>query len=233
MRDYTGLEKMVSKYSLTFSPSSEPIMGYVTKFGGQPVWWEMPQWPVSRATGEPMRFICQIALDLPLFADTPGRMAYLFITDGEEFVDNTWDPEGGENALVVQPGRYDGPTRALVEGPTLQTWIAGDRKRHPVEIEYRVELMPGDDPDVLDEDEARAHGDAVWDEFTSHWSDTKLGGTPAFLQGEEYLAEGTWRLLLQLDSASVPFELNFGDAGVGYAFLSADGTHGKFLWQSL
>jgi len=30
----------------------------------------------------------------------------------------------------------------------------------------------------------------------------------------------------------VPFEVNFGDAGVGYAFLSEDGTTSKFLWQS-
>jgi hypothetical protein len=38
---------------------------------------------------------------------------------------------------------------------------------------------------------------------------------------------------LQLDSTGVPFEVNFGDGGVGYAFLAADGNVGKFAWQSL
>lgn len=223
---------MVKKYSLTFSPTSEPITSFVTKFGGQPVWPEQPQWPVSCTTGEPMRFICQIALDLPIFSDMPGHMVYLFIADGEEFVDNTWDPESGENALIVQPGRYEEPTIALQVGPTLQTWTTGSGERTPVEIEYSVGLVPGEDPDVLNEDEARTRGDAGWDEFASHWSDVKLGGTPAFVQGEEWPSEGPWSLLLQLDSGSVPFELNFGDAGVGYAFLSSDGTRGKFLWQS-
>jgi hypothetical protein len=38
-------------------------------------------------------------------------------------------------------------------------------------------------------------------------------------------------LLLQLDSTKVPFFVNFGDAGIGYLFLSADGQTAKFLWQ--
>jgi uncharacterized protein YwqG len=59
----------------------------------------------------------------------------------------------------------------------------------------------------------------------------KLGGTPGFLQNEDYPGEGEWKLLLQLDSTKVPFYVNFGDAGVGYAFLSADGREARFLWQ--
>ena len=61
----------------------------------------------------------------------------------------------------------------------------------------------------------------------------KIGGPPVFIQGEEYPAGDGWRLLLQFDSASVPFYVNFGDTGIGYAFLSADGRSGKFLWQCL
>ncbi len=151
----------VKKYSLKFSPQSQSTTSFVTKFGGQPVRWEKPQWPVSRTTGEPMRFICQVVLDLPIFNDQPGHMAYLFMTDGEEFMGNTWESEGGENALIIQPGVYDEPTLALQSGPTLQTWIEGNEKRHPVEIEYSVELVPGEDPDRLDEDEARALGDVA------------------------------------------------------------------------
>jgi len=223
---------VAKKYSLSFSPASEPITGFVTKFGGQPVWYEQPQWPVSQTISEPMRFICQIMLDLPIYSGITGCMAYLFMTDGEELVGNTWESEGGENALIIQPGVYNGPTLALQSGPTLQTWIEGNQERHPIEIEYSVELESGEDPDKLDEDEARMLGDAAWDEFASHWSDVKLGGTPAFLQNEEYPPAGPWRLLLQIDSGSVPFEVNFGDAVVGYAFISTGGPRGKFLWQS-
>jgi hypothetical protein len=35
----------------------------------------------------------------------------------------------------------------------------------------------------------------------------------------------------RVDAESVPFDVNFGDMGVGYAYLSEDGTAAKFLWQ--
>ena len=43
--------------------------------------------------------------------------------------------------------------------------------------------------------------------------------------------EEDWLLVLQLDSNEVPFQINFGDCGVGYAFVKADGSDGRFLWQ--
>ncbi len=145
-------------------------------------------------------------------------VSYLFLTDGETFVDNTFDPEGGENALIIQPGRFDGPVQAHATGPTL-------------EAEYAVEFEPGEDPDQLDENVAREHGDEGWEAFTAHWSDLKIGGTPAFLQFEEYPSNGPWRLLIQLSETDLPFSVNFG-TGIGYGFISVDGEQGKFLWQS-
>jgi uncharacterized protein YwqG len=59
----------------------------------------------------------------------------------------------------------------------------------------------------------------------------KVGGTPGFIQGDQFPDGGPWKLLLQLDSDDVPFYVNFGDAGVGYAYISEDGRKGKFLWQ--
>lgn len=208
---------MARKYSLTFRAAEAPISEFVTKFGGQPTWWDAPQWPISRSTGEPMRFIGQFALHAALFGAIPGRMAYFFLTDGETFVDNTYDPEGGENALIIQPGRYEGLAQPLAMGPTLG-------------VEYAVALEPGEDPDQLDENMAHQQGHEGWDAFTEHWRDQKIGGTPAFLENEEYPRGGPWRLLFQLDETGLPFSVNFG-VGIGYGFLSADGQQGKFLWQ--
>lgn len=195
------------KYTITFHEAQSPIMEAVTKFGGQPTWITEPQWPISRATSEPMRFICQIALDTELFGEPAGRVAYLFMSEGNTFVDNTYDLEGGENAVIIQPGGItDVATQPLVSGPTFADDLV-------------VELQAGEDPDSFD------------DESLGRLDENKIGGTPAFMQNEEYPAGGFWRFLLQLDSCSVPFYINFGDAGVGYAFLSEDGKTGKFLWQ--
>jgi uncharacterized protein YwqG len=75
----------------------------------------------------------------------------------------------------------------------------------------------------LPESEAKSYRDKL--------AGNKLGGTPGFLQNDELPFPEPWHLLLQLDSAQVPFWINFGDAGIGYAFLNGNGTEGKFLWQ--
>ena len=217
---------MVKKLTITFQEAEAPIAALVTKFGGQPTWLAEPQWPLSRATGEPMRFICQIALDETIFGAPAGRMAYFFISDGPTFVDNTFDPDRGENALIIQPaGVYEGQTKPVATGPTLQRWVEDDaqKMRRPIPCELSVTLQPGEDPESFeDANEEMAGG---------RWDENKIGGTPAFLQYEEYPQGGPWKLLLQLDSASVPFEINFGDAGIGYGFISEDGRSGKFMWQ--
>ena len=172
---------MVKKYSLTFSPTSEPITSFVTKFGGQPVWPEQPQWPVSRTTGEPQcdssarsPWICLYFLTCPdtwsTFSSQMGRN--LWTIPGIQRVARM---PSSSNLAVMKNRRL----RSRL-GPTLQTWTTGSGERTPVEIEYSVGLVPGEDPDVLNEDEARTRGDAGWDEFASHWSDVKLGGTPSF-----------------------------------------------------
>lgn len=213
----------MKKYTVTFHEASAPITEPVTKFGGQPVWLGKPEWPLSKETGEPMRFICQIAIDPEVFGQVEGKMAYLFMTDGEDFVDGTYEPDGGENAVVIQPNGNNVTTTQLAAGPSLYVMREkeDDQLLHPVPCEFSVALKVGDDPDRGFENDT--NGDDL--------EEAKIGGTPVFLQGEEYPKGGGWRLLLQLDSVTAPFYVNFGDAGVGYAFLSADGRTGKFLWQ--
>ena len=211
---------MTPEWIISFHEAEAPIAEAVTKFGGQPTWVDGPEWPMSRSTGGPMRFIGQVALDPQLFGSLPARMAYLFMTDEEEFVDGTYEPEGGENAVVLQPGNFRGPSLEQAEGPTLYRMVEkpGSDRLVPEPCEFGVTLVLDEDPDA-----PSARVDEGYE--------NKIGGTPTFLQGEEYPQGGPWRLLLQLDSASVPFHVNFGDAGVGYAFLSEDGTAAKFLWQ--
>lgn len=189
-----------------------------TNFGGQPDWLTTPEWPVSKATGRPMRFICQINLQSIEMQDIEAKMAYLFMTDDEEYVDGTWEPDGGENAIVLQPMNNKSIAEVHSWGPTLYEMIEipGKDKLEPRDFECSVEL-----------DELR-ESDLQSDELEIK---NKLGGHPDFLQFEEYPSDEKWHLLIQLDSTSVPFYINFGDAGVGYGFINEEGTIAKFLWQ--
>ncbi|HWE18670.1 MAG TPA: YwqG family protein [Hyphomicrobiaceae bacterium] len=209
---------MTARASIEFEAASNPISGHVTKFGGQPTWVTGPQWPLSETTGNPMRFICQIALEQDIFPGASGKMAYVFMTDEDEYVDGTWEPDGGENAVIVQPGRCEVRVAALASGPSLYEMVAvpGEELLQPSPREFAVELTRSEEPAAGSMKELNGN---------------KIGGLPCFLQGDETPDGGEWRLLLQLDSVGVPFSINFGDAGVGYAFIDAAGTEGKFLWQ--
>jgi uncharacterized protein YwqG len=224
---------MAQTSRIQFIPADEPVTDYVTKFGGQPTWVEGPQWPLSRQTGRPMRFLAQIALEPPAFVGAGGKMAYIFITDEEEYVDGTWEPDGGENAVVIQPGTFDGPTMEAATGPSLYTMAQrpGQLRLVPEPAEFRVELSSGEEPDYQPETVRRTWTDPQFEQYAQALEGNKIGGAPIFLQGDEFPAGGDWKLLLQLDSTAVPFSVNFGDAGIAYAFIDVQERQGKLLWQ--
>ena len=91
----------------------------VTKFGGQPIGLNKNDWPKSRETGNLMQFIGQIVFDEKLFPGAKGKIAYIFITNEEEFVDGTWDPGGGENAVIIMPMNNKVKNSLGFSGPTL------------------------------------------------------------------------------------------------------------------
>jgi len=224
----------MKKQSIEFVEAKKPIREPTTKFGGQPVWLTEAQWPLSGTTGEPMRFICQIALSTELLGATEPRMAYLFMTDGEDHVDGTWEPDGGENAVILQPGGATSlPVESLTEGPTLYRMVKKFLRKRlvPEPCEFAVRASTSDDPTYVPESQRAGWTEETWEEYASALQGNKIGGTPIFLQNDEFPGPGSWKLLLQLDSTSVPFFVNFGDAGIAYAFLSEDGRTGKFLWQ--
>jgi Domain of unknown function (DUF1963) len=225
---------LVGKYDIEFIEADAPITDPVTKFGGQPVWLERPEWPLSKELGRQMQFVCQIALDPVVFGVPPGRMAYLFITgeSEDEWVDGTYYPDGGENAVIVQPGGTNGAESvAESEGPSLYAFVDGRSWEGAVPCEYSVSLEPGEDPEYVDEDERVEWSEAEFDAYEGPLDGNKVAGTPGFIQADEFPEAGPWRLLLQLDSMTVPFHVNFGDAGIGYAYISEDGRSGMFLWQ--
>ena len=193
-----------ARLDLRFVEAAEPVQEPITKFGGQPVWIDEPAWPLSAEFGRPMRFLGQIRM--------PGdqvRLAYLFITEefDEDDVVDTFEPRGGENAFFAQPG-----------APADCYQVAGIRKGPTFGPDHTAELAPH--PDAGGEDDV--------DDFAS-----RLWGVPRWLQGEEVPDDpGTWRFVLQLDSTEdLPFDVNFGDGGVGYAFLDEKTGQGRFLWQ--
>ena len=225
---------MVSKYALEFHPASKPVTAPVTKFGGQPSWIATPQWPLSRSTGRPMRFIGQIVLTPHIFGQIPAKMAYLFMTDANnDLVSGTWEPDGGENAIILQPDTFPGETQPLWQGLTLQRWEKKlfHKTLVPVSCEFSVTQIPGADPEFVAETAMDHLREDQLEEYAMQLSGSKIGGTPGFLQSAEFPEGGPWKLLLQLDSTQVPFHLDFGDEGIGYAFISEDGTHARFLWQ--
>lgn len=205
----------MKKHLIEFVRADAPIEQPITKFGGMPVWVGEAQWPLGAETGEPMMFIGQIALDSFGF---DGRMAYIFIDDSED-AEDTYQPDAGANAVIIQPdGEILAPvsTESRTDGPSLVEFVK-------VEGEYLLQPQPREFAVILGEE------DDAPDEEPEGF-DNKIGGFPQWLQFDETPGEG-WTLLLQLDSNGAPFEINFGDVGVGYAFLSPDGRGGKFLWQ--
>ena len=246
---------MPYKHSFEFRnlvPGEQPL----TKFGGQPNWIDEPQWPLSRQLGKPMRFICQIELpkalfaagsgdlaDLPganvqllldLFPSGPRKVAYLFITDDEASGLPTSEPYGGENAVILQPGGpADVACQAIATGPTLQLEANDGGMDGPQNAEFGLTAWESEDPQFMTDAE---HSDLP-DEERDHYyracsTGHKIGGTPGFIQFDEFPdSQRKWHLLLQFDTAGVPFHLELGDLGVGYLFIDSEATEGRFLWQ--
>ncbi|MEV4705149.1 hypothetical protein [Actinoplanes sp. NPDC049316] len=226
---------LTPRLEMSWRPSSAPIDGPVAKLGGQPFWMGEPFWPVSRGSGELMTFIGQF----PLPGQSVG-MAYLFVSDE----DGTFDLEGGENALLVQP---DGRVPSFVNGETRRTGPALWRRgtdwfaREPVEL--YLDLNTPDETAAAVFERQLVDRDAAFqgmvlaenDDLPDVDSRSYVGGEPLFWQPwTPPEIDDSWRFFFQLDGAEGigedAFALNFG-GGTGYAFLSQDQREGRFFWD--
>ncbi|MDT0342911.1 YwqG family protein [Streptomyces litchfieldiae] len=195
-----------------------------TRLGGQPHWLAEPQWPVNPYENELASFMGQFRVA----AADGDRMVYLFDIGFS-----------GEHATVVQPGgrvTESFETRAAATGPTDLDRVHLLRVAEEVDFsDVERELEPAEDEDEDDREERleellrERQKDAAGSIRMN-----QLGGPdvlPVWLQGDDLPGEG-WQLVAQLDSCQLPFEVNFGDTGVGYLFLSPDGKNAEFFFQS-
>lgn len=231
------LEQRVSALAIEFGVDSDASETELpsTRFGGQPDWLEEPLWPMSRSLGTPMEFVAQIALhpDNLAWLSEP-KVAYLFVTNDEEDPGGIeiWEPFGGENAVIVQPGGID------------PSWIDefGVSPVGPtVGPEVPIGLSPRRDPELLDFGQLvalRSQDPELADKYYEAIDYDKIGGTPNFFHGFELpdFEEMTITrdpaaatLILMVTNADQS-RLSIGDDGRAVAFLSPDQRKAAYLW---
>jgi uncharacterized protein YwqG len=135
--------------------------------------------------------------------------------------------------VIVLPREQLTTSLTVGDAPRLSRMVKKWWKKTltPETCSFSVKLTNSEDPAFIPQatlmqipkEQSGAYRDAL--------RGNKLEGTPGFLQSDELPIPEPWHLLLQLDSTQIPFWLNFGDAGIGYAFINRTGTEGRFLWQ--
>ncbi|UQN05723.1 YwqG family protein [Deinococcus sp. QL22] len=213
----------------SFVPASAPLRGPITKFGGQPLWMKDTQWPLSKATARPLRFIGQIDLTQPGLGLNDPTMAYLFV----EIYDQQDDKYYEENfAVILQPRLSIGMGGPVGPVATEQEWL----------LDGKVVNEP-DWAEMSERHSTAFEGsDEDFEAHTTAFGGPKLGGTP--IAPEEISlpagSEAGWQLLLQLpeheldsdNPDNVPFVMDYGDGGTGWFLLSKNKKEARFAWMS-
>ncbi|WP_407539594.1 DUF1963 domain-containing protein [Deinococcus radiomollis] len=187
-------------------------------------------WPVSMATGKPLRFIGQVDLDTPPFE--LGRMAYLFVeiydAELDKYFEDNWKvilQEKTGTGLMSPQGPMASETEWLIEGYATQ--------------EPDWSEMEAQGNELFKKTHKRDWG--KYRDFVAKYDVPKIGGTPS-TPGEIYgLKEplSQWRLMLQLQereengkASDLPFYMDYGDGGIGWSLLSNDHQAVHFSWTS-
>jgi hypothetical protein len=146
----------------------------------------------------------------------------------------TWEPDGGENAVIIQPGGiWVGPHTRLVRG-RLCTAEHRYITAGSALSEFDVGLRFGEEPAEGAWDDVDPDDEAAWNNYFDALVEDKIGGmpVPTIISGPILdRFPHNWRLLLQLNTKDEPFFLRFASDGVGYTVLSGDRRAGKFMWS--
>ncbi|MFN8471634.1 MAG: hypothetical protein U0822_05390 [Anaerolineae bacterium] len=226
----------VDGYLCELRRADEGILQPILKVGGVPVFLEESIWPVCTRCGQAMNFIAQIPLQRPLRFSHKYAIAYVFMCPGSYddrgwLLCNTWASGEGANAVFLQEDRG----RVIVADAKVAYPDCAVTLR-PIK-ELLIDTSDYDLPDGLRERVSEA---------------TKIGGVPAWLQGNGTpkcpRCKGSTILVAQINAeldGALPADpsrwgdayqfLDFGDVGLGYVFICANecGRDGAaFLWQS-
>jgi Domain of unknown function (DUF1963) len=181
------------KYVLTFGKAVVPIVGFRTKFGGQPNLVESISWPLDPKSGEKLMFFAQIRTDRVVFPDGSEKMLFIFLGDSSDIYSDL-----PSSQVVVQPLPSDSSVPVSIEpGPTIRDW---DQKPGEFEVTYK-----------LSEDRPGSSDEEYWDAIGT----PQIAGLPYFASPDDVkfffgsMEEiGSWDLLLMLSvNDDTPFLL--------------------------
>lgn len=202
----------------------------ITRTGGVPLAPAGTQWPACASCGGPMQFLAQI-----LLADAADRtggpagpgsgVLALFICQNDPGTCEDWDPDAGGNRALLLPadGLQPLPLPHLDDGADESVLALGT-----------VRTVTTVQEDGADYDRARE----AWAARTGNPEALvlgQLGGTPAWIQGDETPTcpgcANPMPLTVQLEEGPHPDNLNFGGGGCAYAFTCRPCAHAVLLWQ--
>ena len=201
--------------------SSGPAELDAARAGGLPAVPADFEWPRCRTCNGPMQFLAQMPLASsgPTSLGTRDQLLLVFQCQNQPGLCDEWEPEAGGNAALLVP-RAD-----LILG-AQPSGVASLPREDPLELrpydDSRQDVSPDDNYcEALDADSERVVG--------------KAGGAPLWLQADETpLCGGCGRKMefVFLVESHAAGGINFGDSGVGYAFVCASCTGtARFLFQ--
>jgi hypothetical protein len=170
-----------------------------------------------------MQFIAQIALDDTIAVGLAGRRQrlLLFQCQNRPGLCDEWDPSGGGNAALL----VSSVAAVSLTDPPVTSSSTLLAREDTIELRSYVESAPGHTRDDAYCDALDADPDVVLG---------KVGGRPLWLQSDETplcACGARMRFVAQIEQHAGG-GINFGDTGVGYAFVcDACPQSARFLFQ--
>lgn len=180
----------------------------VSRIGGRPLAPAGIAWPRCKSCKDPMQFLAQLRLFETGGAGLPDRLLLIFMCQNRPGMCDDWSATSGANCALLVP-----PAGAPLAPPggkhTLLSKVDGVGF-DPIPVGQGYPDLVSD-PRVL----GRASGDPLW---------IQADDTPECACGKRM------SFVAQLEDRGGG-GINFGDAGVGYAFLCTPCLQARFLWQ--